>query len=1016
AREDPPADAWRCPCCGRVLSPALGLKGALFRCLDCPLSRPQCSACVLASHHARPFDRIRRWCPERRFWDKATVPQLGFVLYLGHDGERCPSTPTRLDGSPDVDSRTRDILIMHEHGQTTVRALFCQCTTPRVSQAIQLLEAGLWPATWLQPRTAITLATLETFHSLSLLAHVNVLDYMAHLERLTDAVCSEDVKDRYREFNNATRQFAFLRACRRARQQPVRHLSSGSLASLCPACPQPGVNMREGWKNRDEELKYIDALHFAIDGNFHFNQKAPRSDPDDFPLTGGAAYFVHGEDFKKFLATAPPPPKEPSTCNNFGAIDYGKYQGNITGIVALLCRHMIVLPGGIIDLNGREKYLYVDFAVVSALQRYLDLDIIIACYDIICQYIINFWTRLGREFTEKMVQDLVSIISAELPNIRAGVGKYHLPMHTKECQKKFSLHLLPGACMDDGEWDERHWGIISPLSRRLKEMSVGHREDTMNDISNDQNVQRIHGMVTFLKKKHERGEAQLQAVTEYLLTVEESIATRRQGGEKLFQEWRTHEAAWKKKVLDIPNHRDLESDYPYEPPGDSALTSAQIAATIVEKQCISGDHGGVGLVNVIQELLQLDRAREDIEESIRAFGGTDKERSGLAKEVTDFCARAKACDKGYKEYLQPCLDAALRAFDNRKAPQHFPRRSPTEPLDLDKAASSTPAPVPPAADSPTPMSDPGKKRKREAQADTIRAELLTRLEATKLPLPSDYHEDIRIHPAMQQAIQYERSIREGYATEALDDLRMHLTTHATMKDRHAQVSGVRQNVKWDRRLAAKKAAINGAKERYRSMRRMLLLLGMAENDAKFKRLREADCKAFTILDVERKLGDSKRLPSWIWGDFSFVNQADADGIAKFLLNSLRAHWFRYSAQKARWTEEVNTVREEMFRTINSFEHNLKEWKKTAAQREAQEKLGAAAYARRQAYRWERLRDKAKATFPSIIYEVKCRVLMHHLCPLTFRVRAWAWAHRQHPSERPPAARPLRSWIPLLPLG
>ena len=48
--------------------------------------------------------------------------------------------------------------------------------------------------------------------------------------------------------------------------------------------------------------------------------------------------------------------------------------------------------------------------------------------------------------------------------------------------------------MDDGEWDERHWGIISPLSRRLKEMSVGHREDTMNDLSNDQNVQRIHGM------------------------------------------------------------------------------------------------------------------------------------------------------------------------------------------------------------------------------------------------------------------------------------------------------------------------------------------------------------------------------------------------------------------------------------------------------------------------------------------------------------------------------------------
>ncbi|KAM5534229.1 hypothetical protein V8D89_012136 [Ganoderma adspersum] len=845
-------NALHCPCCCRALSPALGLEGALFRCLDCPLSRLQCSACVLASHQARPFDRIQQWCPKHRFWDKASIPQLGFVLYLGHDGARCPSTSTRLDGSP-------------EHGQTTVRTLFCQpeCTTPQSSQAIQLLEAGLWPATWLQPRTAITFATLETFHSLSLLAHVNVLDYMAHLEHLTDVVCAEDVKDRYREFNNATREFSFLRTCHRAGQPPVLHLSSGSLASLCPACPQPGINMRDGWKNCDEELKYIDALHFAIDGNFHFNQKAPRSDPDDFPLTGGG----------HFIGKAPTPPKEPSTCNNFGAIDYGKYQGNITGIIVLLCRHMIVLPGGIIDLNGREKYLYVDFVIISALQRYLDLDVIIACYDIICQYIINFWTRLDKEFTEEMVQDLVSIISAELPNIRAGVGKYHLPMHTKECQKKFSLHLLLGACMDDGEWDEHHWGIISPMSRRLKEMSVGHREDTLNVLSNDQNVQRIHGMGKVLSFR----------------------------GKKVLHEWRAHEAAWKKKVLDICNHREIDSDYPYEPPGDSALTSAQITATIVEKQCTSGDHGGAGLVSVIQEQLQLDRVRDNIGESIRTFSGTEKERTALATEVADFCARAKACDKGYKEYLQPCSDAALRSFDNQKVPQHFPRRPPTEPFDLDKA-------------------------------------LLARLEETRLPLPSDYHRDIRMHPAMQQAIEYERSLHEGYATEVLDDLRMHLTTHATMKDRHAQVSGVRQNVKWDRRLAAKKTAINQAKERYRSARRMLLLLGMAEDNAKFKCLREVDCKAFTILDVERKLGDSKKLPSWIWGDFSFINQADADGIAKFLLGSLRAHWFRY--------KEVNTVREDMFRTVNSFEHNLKKWKKLATQREAQEKLGAAAYARR----------------------------------------------------------------------
>ena len=89
-------------------------------------------------------------------------------------------------------------------------------------------------------------------------------------------------------------------------------------------------------------------------------------------LTRAAGYFIHDVDFKYFRTKAPQPPKEVcrlfssvsfnvthppkrSTCSNFGAMEYGKYKGNITGIVAFLCRHMLVLPGGIINLHGGEK-------------------------------------------------------------------------------------------------------------------------------------------------------------------------------------------------------------------------------------------------------------------------------------------------------------------------------------------------------------------------------------------------------------------------------------------------------------------------------------------------------------------------------------------------------------------------------------------------------------------------------------------------------------------------------------
>ena len=156
SRDAPPSNCSKCPSCQHPLTASTELESTLFRCLDCPLSRPQCSRCILENHQTRPFDRIRKWCLKRRLWGKATLPELGFVLHLGHDGVPCPSTPKKFDGTLDIRDRTRDMVIMHEHGQTEVPVLFCQCTNPRTTEAAQLLEEGLWPATWLKPRTAIT--------------------------------------------------------------------------------------------------------------------------------------------------------------------------------------------------------------------------------------------------------------------------------------------------------------------------------------------------------------------------------------------------------------------------------------------------------------------------------------------------------------------------------------------------------------------------------------------------------------------------------------------------------------------------------------------------------------------------------------------------------------------------------------------------------------------------------------------------------------------------------------------
>ena len=93
----------------------------------------------------------------------------------------------------------------------------------------------------------------------------------------------------------------------------------------------------------------------------------------------------------------------------------------------------------------------MDFLLVSALQRYLSLGLIVNAYDIYCQYMIRFRQRLIDEFPPEMIDQLESIVSAKLPKLIGGVGNYHLPMHIAKCRAYFSLHYCPGAGKEVGE-------------------------------------------------------------------------------------------------------------------------------------------------------------------------------------------------------------------------------------------------------------------------------------------------------------------------------------------------------------------------------------------------------------------------------------------------------------------------------------------------------------------------------------------------------------------------------------
>ncbi|KAI0349199.1 hypothetical protein OH77DRAFT_121712 [Trametes cingulata] len=630
----------------------------------------------------------------------------------------------------------------------------------------------------------------------------------------------------------------------------------------------------------------------------------------------------------------------------------GKYKGKLSGVVALTCRHMFLLPSSIVDLIGAEKYRYTDFALVSGLQAYLCLLLLFGTYDIHCQYIINLRKRLREQFGV-VLEELDSIVSAELPEIVAGIGKYHLCMHKGECRYKHSLHFLPGSCMTDGETLERIWAVTNAIARRTKEMSAGHRIDVLNDHYSDLNVRRVHGMVDALMDKLKTADEMATVASDYLANVESTVE------DVKLCEWRAAEMDWKAKVVDIRQHKGLEN--PYEPSRNVALTSEEIAQQL-EMEIAQGDQPEqAGDVGMVQNALTLLAQRKKLRKQVMAYDGSEKARSRLATQVSDFRDKALACREKCEGRIDLAVKTAVSRVDPSQQRDSFPMRDPADDCANGLRESLN------AIGEPNGVQSTGKAKKTSKKDKTI-ADMLRNLDELQIPLPSDYHSAVRAQSCMADFVKIERALREGEANDALDVLRLHLTTYLSLEVRKTQGEGVVHNTIGDRRLQEKRVAIEAAKQRYREVYHLLRVLGMPKKHCRYKPLRDEDCKPFTLLMGEQKLGDSYKLPTWIWGDFSFAQKLAKGQMKNFVSDAARAHWFRHSALKTRWEEEVNVRLEEMWRTATFFAVQEAQWLEYAKDWERAGSSGTCVTARRRAYRWTRLRRYAEEMFPPSIYK------------------------------------------------
>ena len=147
---------------------------ALFRCQECFDPEPSCKPCLVKSHQQQPFHRVQEWTGSH--FVRRDLGELGHTLFLGHRAHRCPNTRDKSEGRPTT--------IVHTNGMHTCRILYCHCNG--VSEAVQLVRSGLFPATIQQPETVFTFAVLKDFHLHTLTSKKSAYDHYYALQRHTN--------------------------------------------------------------------------------------------------------------------------------------------------------------------------------------------------------------------------------------------------------------------------------------------------------------------------------------------------------------------------------------------------------------------------------------------------------------------------------------------------------------------------------------------------------------------------------------------------------------------------------------------------------------------------------------------------------------------------------------------------------------------------------------------------------------------------------------------------------------
>jgi hypothetical protein len=144
------------------------------------------------------------------------------------------------------------VRVVHTNGIHVIAMVNCSCQG-QDHLANDLLAVRLLPASFDRIRTLFTAQLLDYFRLSNLEVKASAFQFYHLLQRLTNPMDPGTVVNLYREFRRMSRIWRWMKRLKWAgfcnNDKPANEVLPGQLAVFCPACPQPGINIPDNWKD-----------------------------------------------------------------------------------------------------------------------------------------------------------------------------------------------------------------------------------------------------------------------------------------------------------------------------------------------------------------------------------------------------------------------------------------------------------------------------------------------------------------------------------------------------------------------------------------------------------------------------------------------------------------------------------------------------------------------------------------------------------------------------------------------